>query len=513
MSTLISSNKILSSKRELFILCQKMRDENKKITLCQGHFNMIHPGHIRFLEFARKHGDVLIVAIHGNKMIEDTVRNEFYSAEERTVGVAMLSIVDQVFIVEEDNLDETVKIIRPNYFILGAEFKDVAEKDIRIKDSINIIKECEGEIIYSSGDIRYSSLEFYEKKVDDLEKERKMLFRSILQKHNINNISLQNLCKKFNKLPVMVIGDSIVDQYCLCDPLGMSSEAPVIVLKELERKSYVGGAAIVAKNIHGLSANPIFISVVGSDIEGKYLKNVLSSADIDSKIVIDNSRPTTLKTRFVVDNQKLLRISRLEEKYLNEKIENKIIKEIRENIRRVNTVVISDFTYGLFTQNIIEEIINLSIKFKIKILTDSQSSSQIGDLFKFKNSFLITPTEKEARLAINDKYSGLEMLGKKLLDKSESENLFLKLGANGFIVFSKTENKFFIQTEHFPALNPNPLDVVGAGDSLLSALAVSLAADASIMEAAAIAAMVASVSVGKIGNLAVNLNEVLKMIS
>ncbi|MBF0362135.1 MAG: adenylyltransferase/cytidyltransferase family protein [Oligoflexia bacterium] len=505
-----STNKIITSKKELTLICQRLKDDGKQITLCQGHFNMIHPGHIRFLEFAKKHADLLIVAIHGPNMIEEQVKNEFYTAEERRSGVAMLSIVDFVYIVEDKNLSEIATIIKPNFFILGAEFKDSYNKDLRIKDAVKIIEDHQGEIIFSSGDIRYTNSDFYEKRVDDLENERKFIFRNVLNKHQIDKNKLQSLANNFKSASIMVLGDSIVDHYCFCDPLGMSSEAPVIVLKELERKSYVGGAAIVAQNVRALSAQPIFISVVGADAEGKYLKSSLLESGVQCKFVVDNSRPTTLKTRYVAGAQKLLRISRLEEKYLSEKIENKIIKEIRENINLVNTIVISDFSYGLFTENIIEELTTLSLKKNIKILTDSQSSSQIGNLFKFKNSFLISPTEKEARLAVNDKYSGLEMLGKKLLERSESENLFLKLGPNGFIVFSKTDNKSYIQTEHFPALNPNPLDVVGAGDAMLSALAVSLSVKGSIMESAACATIVAAISVGRVGNVPVELNEIKK---
>jgi sugar/nucleoside kinase (ribokinase family) len=160
------------------------------------------------------------------------------------------------------------------------------------------------------------------------------------------------------------------------------------------------------------------------------------------------------------------------------------------------------------TPGILKCITGLSKKYGFKIFGDSQSSSQIGNILKFQDFDLLTPTEKEARIALGDKYSGLEALGTNLIKQTKSKNVLVKLNADGFIAFHKTENKLFLKTQHFPALNPHPVDVVGAGDSLLTGTAVSMCAGADLFESSAIGAVTAAIAVGKMGNIPVTAEEI-----
>jgi rfaE bifunctional protein kinase chain/domain len=224
--------------------------------------------------------------------------------------------------------------------------------------------------------------------------------------------------------------------------------------------------------------------------------------------VEDDGRPTTFKIRYMVDTHKLLRVSRMKDHHLSKEMEDEVIDYLNMFSSKIEGIIVNDFSYGMITPKILEHISVLAEKYNLKLFGDVQSSSQIGNVSKFHNYYLLTPTEKEARIALDDRYSGIEFIGTNLIKKTNAKNLVLTLSSEGFVSFQRTENEFYLKSQHFPALNPTPIDVVGAGDSLLTGMAVSSCAGADLMEASAIGAVVASIAVNKIGNVPITLDEV-----
>jgi len=342
-----------------------------------------------------------------------------------------------------------------------------------------------------------SKLDYH--KNEDIAEKRKSDFLNVLSRNQIKKERLLEIIEKFNNTKLLVIGDTIVDEYIACDALGMSAEAPLVVFRELHSKNYIGGAAIVASHIKSLGADCKFISIIGNDDKGKIALDFLKSSKIKHKIFVDDTRPTTFKTRYMVNNQKIFRVSRLKDHSITSLLEKNILNEIIENSTNYQGILISDFVYGLITPNIINTIHQFSEKFNIPVFADVQSSSQYGNILKFKHVELLCPNEREARIALANNDDSLENIAQQILHKSKSKNLILKLGANGFISYDVKKNGY-IEREHFPALTINPLDETGAGDSLLSAITVCLAAGANLKEASSIATYMSSLSVQTIGN-------------
>ncbi len=500
------SNKIITDIKDLKACVDETKREGKKIVLCQGHFNVIHPGHLRFIEFAHEQGDFLVVAVQGEKKLEDVVKNKFFSVSERANGIASLEYVDKVFIYNDASFAELAEAVKPNIYVLGVEF---SKKMDQIKDDVGLIEKFGGKVIFSSGDVRYAPTEFLDKGFEGIMEERHALFHSALSKQNITLKKLNDLLDSFHKSRILVIGDTMVDQYVACDALGMSSEAPVLVVREIEHKEFVGGAAIVARHVSALCAQCSFISLIGNDEPGRMARSVLQKENVNASMIIDEDRATTFKIRYMVGPQKVLRVSRLKDVPLSSKMEEEAIRQIDRVKDKIDGIIVSDFGYGMITPALLEHISRTAKEKGLKVFGDVQSSSQVGNVAKFKDYYILTPTEKEARIALGDKYSGLEVLGHNLLKETNAQNLIMTMGPEGFIAFDNSAgNRALVKTQHFPALNPHPLDVVGAGDSLLAGMAVSSCAGASVMEASAIGSIVASIAVGKIGNFPVTLKEI-----
>ena len=143
------------------------------------------------------------------------------------------------------------------------------------------------------------------------------------------------------------------------------------------------------------------------------------------------------------------------------------------------------------------------------VFGDLQCSSQVGNIAKFQNFHLLCPTEREARISIGAQDEGIEWVARAMIERTGASNLIMKLGSDGFIAYS-TEADGFINSQHFPALNPNPVDVAGAGDSLLSAVAVGICSKNTLMQSSALGACMASLAVDQVGNLPVNRQQLLE---
>ncbi|AII42063.1 hypothetical protein KR100_01405 [Synechococcus sp. KORDI-100] len=468
-----------------------------KCILGFGHFNTIHPGHIRYLKHARNLGEEFIIALIGDSTEADYTFNQ----DERAEALNLLGIADKILLLEGDELDVAIKSLQPSILVLGNEYKN---KPL-IHETIDIIKRQGGEIQFHAGEIHYATADLLSASERELKQQRHELFRNACRRQNISVSQLSNSIDSWKQARLIVVGDTIVDQYAACEAIGMSAEAPVVVVRELEKKDFVGGAAVVAAHISALGAHCDLVSVVGNDANAETVTKTLSDQDIGNGIVQDPTRPTTFKKRYVVENQKLFRVSRLEDKNLDVKVEKEIIDKLEELACYADGIIISDFVYGVVTPNILKTVQKLSRKYNLLTFGDLQCSSQVGSVTRFKNFSLLCPNEREARFALQDKDSGLEQLSQSLLQITGSERLVMKLGPEGFIAYDRDPDGL-VSNQAFPALSVNPLDVAGAGDSLLALFATALASGQAMMPSAALACCMAALAVETMGNTPISAN-------
>jgi bifunctional ADP-heptose synthase (sugar kinase/adenylyltransferase) len=189
-------------------------------------------------------------------------------------------------------------------------------------------------------------------------------------------------------------------------------------------------------------------------------------------------------------------------------IQEQIFRELAEKIKDFDLVILSDFNYGVLPQNLVDRITRLCDARGIPVVADSQSSSQVGDIARFKGMTLITPTEREARLALKNNEAGLAVLGESLSQIARAKNVILKLGEDGALIHVPLKNGKSWDTDRIPALNSDPKDVAGAGDCLLVASSLVLCVGGTIWEAACIGSIAAAVQVGRVGNTPIEIAEI-----
>lgn len=483
----------------------------ESITMCFGHFNIIHPGHIRYLRKAKEYGSVLMVAIEGDFVLTGAEQDRFFSQDSRAEALASLEFVDNVVILDTGKLASLFEVVQPEVLVLGREYeRERLDQDRKgkVESAIKWMRARSRKIVYESGEIHYATEYFLRTDHYELLQERFKGFQKALEGQQVDFESVLSKIKQHNQREVLVIGDTILDRYIACDPVGMSNEAPVVVVKEIESKDFLGGAGIVAAHVAGLGLKCKYLSVVGNDRISDSVRAQLKKYQVDADLIIDSSRPTTLKIRYLVENQKLFRVSRLKDHWLSRELEDSLIEKVAAAIPGLSAIVLSDFVYGVLSPKMVAVIKKLSDRFGVPIYGDRQCSSQIGDVSKFREFDLICPTEREARIALNNQDDGLEQIANSLIQTTRSKNLILKLGSDGFIAYQIDSVNDVQYRQHFPALTVNPVDVTGAGDSLLATMAVGGACHLSIMESAALGCCVSALAVQTIGNQPIKISEI-----
>ena len=462
--------------------------------LTYGHFSTIHPGHIRYLRHARSLGGKLVVALVG-----DEGGSYPFNQRERAEALAMLGLANGVLLLRADELSDAIQKLQPKVLVLGNEYQQTPS----IQNSLTLQRSLGGSVQFHAGEVHYASTDLLAGSEPELQVKRNNQFLAACKRQGLDQHQLLKSMQSWSSTRLIVLGDTIVDQYAACEAIGMSAEAPVVVVRELKRRNFIGGAAVVAAHIRALGAQCDLVSVVGSDSTAELVKQELTNQQIGDALTTDPTRPTTFKKRYLVENQKLFRVSRLEEHNLDASVEAQVIKQLEILAPKAMGIVVSDFVYGMVTPRILEVVHELAQKHKLMLFGDLQCSSQVGSVTRFQHFSLLCPNEREARLALQNKDSGLEQISQQLLKQSHCERLVMKLGSEGFIAYDRDQNNE-ISSQAFPALSVNPLDLTGAGDSLLAVMASGLASGQAMMPTAALACCITALAVKTMGNTPIN---------
>lgn len=472
--------------------------DDRKIVFISGNFNVVHPGHLRLLNFAEDCGDILVVGVARDNTIGALVPEAM-----RLEGVKAIGVVDFALLLP-CSVDEFISLLQPDVVVKGKEHEPHYNSEQAVVESYG------GKLLFSSGEVRFSSFDLLHRELTEVNFCAIRKPTGFTARHQISNERLINLVNCFSELQVVVVGDLIIDEYIACDPLGMSQEDPTIVVTPIMSDMFVGGSGIVAAHAKGFGAMVSYFAVSGEDETASFAESRLVDQGIDVCLIRDSNRPTTLKQRYRAREKTLLRVSHLRQHAIDHDLAEEMLRRIKPAIEKADLLIFSDFNYGCLPQSLVDAITSYCVKYGVPMVADSQASSQMGDVSRFTGMQLITPTEHEARIATQDNESGLVVLAEKLLCKAKSGNVFITLGAEGMLVYTPETNNLGLTTDQLPAFNNAPKDVSGAGDCMLTCAAMALVCGANIWESAYLGSIAAACQVSRMGNLPLSVQDILQ---
>ena len=479
-----------------------MSGDESRTVFVSGFFNILHPGHMRLLRFASELGERLVVGVLSDDLAGDV---DTIGQGSRLEAIENLRMVDDAFIID-GSVTDTIKRIQPDIVVKGREHLNVENEEVEVLDSYG------GRLVFSSGDSFFSSTDLIHNEFKNPRRLPIDLPAEFMEHHGISRERLAEIVTSLSKVCALVVGDSIVDEYVSCHPLGMSREDPTLVVTPVETKAFVGGAAIVAAHAASFGGRAILHTVTGPDSQATFLANELANFGVEAHLHADDSRPTTTKQRWRASGKTLLRVSRLHQDPISTVLQGEILDGVAQSVDQCDVLIFSDFNYGVLPQPLVDRLTDIAQRHGVTVAADSQASSQIGDISRFVGMNLVTPTEYEARVATRNFEDGLVVLADQIRQKARASLVLMTLAEDGVFLRGATDPSAAAATEQLPALNSTPVDVAGAGDSLLVVAAMALASGATMYEAALLGNLAAAVQVSSTGNGPISPESVLELL-
>ena len=441
---------------------EALKLEGQSVVQSHGVFDLIHPGVIKHLNAAKKQGDILIVTVIKDEDVRRGPGRPIFSDKLRAENVASLSQVDYVCIVDDDIPFDCVRIIKPDVFAKGQSQKERHEK-IHKK-----IFEEEKDLyfgksrIYETDGFSFSASYIINNFLDIYPEETKDYLRNFVARYSFNDI-LESL-NRLKNLKVLLIGDGIIDEYHYCTALGRSAKSNLVVNKYLTHEVFAGGAFAIANHIAGLCGKVTLVTLMGShDSKEEFvLKNL--KQNIAPKFFYRDDGPTIIKKRYIDQylNQKLFEVNYLNDSYIDDDCELKIIKYLETEMDNYDMVLVSDFGHGLITDKIKKIIEESSKKYAVNTQTNAANSGY-NMITKYSSPYFVCLDEPELRLAAQDRYENIENIAKKIKNGMGAEYLIVTLGKKGSIGINKKN-----EINRTPILSTKVIDTIGAGDAFFA---------------------------------------------
>jgi rfaE bifunctional protein kinase chain/domain/rfaE bifunctional protein nucleotidyltransferase chain/domain len=481
------------------------RPREKKVIMCHGTFDIVHPGHIRHLLYAKSKGDILVASLTADAHIAKANFRPYVPQELRAFNLAALEVVDYVVIDSEPKPLRNIGIIQPDYFAKGYEYTKEGLLHPRTAEEKDAVEAYGGEIIFTPGDIVYSSSVIIESEPPQIATEKLM---ALLEAEGLGFDDLRNTIDKLRGIRVHVVGDTIIDSYTHTTLIGGMTKTPTMSVRFEDRADFVGGAGIVAKHLQSAGADVVFSTVLGNDSLAEFALNNLKKAGVNCEPIIDQTRPTTHKNAIVAGGYNLLKIDTLDNRAISDKILHNLVDQVRTT--KADIVVFCDFRHGVFNRDTIPQLTQ-AIPANAFRVADSQVASRWGNILEFCGFDLITPNEREARFALGDQDSVVRPLGVELYRQASCKTLMLKLGERGLMTFRSVPQTYedvraFFAVDTFAG---QIVDAVGSGDALLAYATLSLYATKNAVIASVLGSLAAAVECEHEGNVPVRPQDVL----
>ena len=444
-----------------------LRLENKKIVLCHGCFDLLHIGHIRHFRRAKSYGDILVVTLTPDRFVDKGIGRPAFPEKLRAEAVASLNEVDYVAINRWPTAENTIRLLKPQFYAKGSEFKaDKSDYTSKIDQEKAVVEEIGAQMIFTE-DIVFSSSSlinrFLSEKTEEIE-EFLDLFRN---RYTID--SIHEILDKMGSLKVMVIGDTILDDYHYCEAIGKSSKDPVLVLKYHNSDMFAGGSLAVANHVASFAKQVRLVSILGEhDSYHEFIKEKLKP-NINPHFTMQPDAPTLIKRRFIdgYSFNKLFEVYIMNGSGLPDDLDLELCEMVKEELTQYDLVIAADFGHGAISRNMIKTLCE-NAPFLVVNTQANAGNRGFHTISCYPRADFVSLAEHEIRLETRILNGPLRQMMDEVAQKIRCQTLVVTRGRRGCLVRGK-EGSFIA----CPSLTMKVVDRVGAGDAFFSVAAMT----------------------------------------
>ena len=449
----------------------KQRAKGCRVVQCHGVFDLLHLGHIRHFEQAKKLGDILVVTITPDRFVNKGAGRPAFPEAMRAEVLAAIDSVDYVAINRWPSACETIKLLRPNIFAKGDEFKDLKDTINHVSQEEEAVRMVGGQIAFTQ-DITFSSSALINQYLSTYPDEVKE-FLAEFGKHYSSQDILSYL-KKTEALKVLVLGETIIDEYQFCEVMGKSGKEPVLAARYHNKDRFGGGVLACANHLAGFCDRVDMLTFLGEGGDNEAFVRSNLKQNVQPTILYKSKSPTIVKTRFVEKYlaQKLFEVYHMNDDPLTAVEDDLLCSHLEQNLPAYDVVIVADYGHGLLTKRAIELLCKHS-KFLAVNTQSNAGNNGLSTISKYPRADYVCLANREYALETRDRNLPPEEQIRVVADKLHCPRLMLTQGKYGTLTYG--EGAGFA---HVPALATQVIDRVGAGDAVLclTSLCVALGA-------------------------------------
>jgi rfaE bifunctional protein kinase chain/domain/rfaE bifunctional protein nucleotidyltransferase chain/domain len=454
---------------ELAAILDSHRLQGKKIALSHGVFDLLHIGHIRHLEQAKKLGDLLVVTVTPDPFVNKGPHRPVFPANLRVEAIAALGCVDYVAINRWPTAVETIQTLRPHFYVKGPDYKE-AEKDrtggITLEESA--VESVGGQLIFTE-DITYSSSNLINRHLSIFSKEATDYLRDFSSRYRSQDV-IQYL-ENGRSLKVLVVGEAIIDEYQYCEAIGKSSKEPMLAVKQLSIEKFAGGILAVGNHVANFCDKVGMVTVLGAAHSQEDFIHEKLNHQIKKTFLYRENAPTIVKRRFVENYffTKLLELYEMNDGGLSPEENQELCAMLNEQVPQYDVVIVVDFGHGMLTKEAIQI---LCSKSRFLAVNAQSNAGNLGyhTISRYSRADYISMAESEVRLEARERRGDLKEMVLDVARRLACDRVIVTQGKRGCLCYGKEDGFFEV-----PAFAGQVIDRMGAGDAFLSLTALCVA--------------------------------------
>ena len=489
-----SLNSKIKTIHELAKLSAQFKKKGKKTVLCHGVYDLLHPGHIKHLEAAKKEGDILFVTLTPDEFVGKGPGRPVFNQFLRCEALAALAVVDFVAVNQWRTAVETLKAIKPDIYAKGSDYaapeKDVTGGIAREKEAVESV----GGKIHFTDEITFSSTELLNKFFNVFSGETKAFIEEFRKDYGLSEVL--DAVKALSRLKVLIIGDAIVDEYHYCRGLSKPPKDNIVCAQFLGEERFAGGSLACANHAAGFCKEVRLLTCLGAADSKQDFINDHLKPNVRREFFTRKDSCTVVKRRFVdpVFLSKLFEVAFFDDHEVPAALESQICAKLEKIVPAYDLVLVSDFGHGFITRRMIDIICKKARYLAVNTQTNSANAGY-NLITKYPRVDYVCIDEPEIRLAAQNRYGELKDIMKAIGKRLHSQRVAVTRGHRGSITFdSKTG------FHEIPTFTDKVVDRVGAGDAYLSVTAPLMAAGAPAELAGFVGNAVAGIKVGIVCN-------------
>ncbi|MBI2495885.1 MAG: adenylyltransferase/cytidyltransferase family protein [Candidatus Omnitrophica bacterium] len=446
-----------------------LKAQGQRVVHCHGVFDLLHVGHIRHFEMAKREGDVLVVTVTPDAFVNKGPGRPLFNQHLRAESLAALECVAYVAINEWPTAVETIRLLRPDVYAKGKEYAD-ATQDVtgKIREETQAVQDVGGRICFTD-DITFSSSQLINDGFSVFPPKTAQWLRSFKQRYSVGDVT--EALDRTTTLKALVVGEAIIDEYVFCDGLGKSSKDPVLAFQYRSTETFAGGSLAVANHLAGFCREVSLITALGaSDRSEEFVRQALRS-NVQSHFVTWHGAPTIHKRRFVDTHTsaRMFELYLMVDEPLARATQADILRALRREVDRYDVVIVADYGHGMLTPPVIKLLCDRA-RF-LAVNTQANAGNRgFNTISRYPRADYVCLAGHEVALETRLRHADQRELILEVTKRITCPRFTVTQGRDGTIHYESG-----VGFTEVPALATKVIDRVGAGDAVLAVTSLLVA--------------------------------------